>query len=166
MTGARKVLPWLVVTVLVLAGGVFGLRSWVGTEGSDERVAPNTVGQTVTPTPTPTPTPTLRASASPSAEPSPSATPRRTATPRPPQQGPAPRTTRSTAAVVSQIRSSLDAQGRATTVACPASVPAAVGTTFSCTVAYADRPGVVVADASVRITSASGRFTWRSTSRG
>ncbi|MCO7238484.1 hypothetical protein [Aeromicrobium sp. CnD17-E] len=64
-----------------------------------------------------------------------------------------------------QVKASLDAQGRPTVVSCPRSVPAAVGTQFSCAVAYAAQPSVVVADAIVRITSADGTFTWRSVSR-
>ncbi len=34
MGASKKVLAALVLTVLVLAGGVFGLRSWLGTDGT------------------------------------------------------------------------------------------------------------------------------------
>ena len=52
MGASKKVLAALVLTVLVLAGGVFGLRSWLGTDGTEgddqraagERVVPSLVG--------------------------------------------------------------------------------------------------------------------------
>ncbi len=173
MSGARKVLPWLVVAVLVLAGGVFGLRSWVGTEPtSDDAAAPGVVSGSATPTPTPSPS----VSASPSASPTPSrtATPtptptRSTPTPTPTPRrtaAPQPRSTRSTGAVVARIKASLDSKGEPTSIWCPPTVSAAVGTTFTCTVAYASDPATVIADATVRITTADGRFTWLSRSRG
>lgn len=170
MSGARKVLPWLVLTVLVLAGGIFGLRSWVGTDAaSDDSASPGVVSESVAPTPS------ASVSASPTTEPTPSATPsatptRTTAVPRAtsaPRRtaAPPPRTTRTTGAVVARIRSSLDAKGEPTSVWCPPRVSAAVGTTFTCTVAYASAPATVIADATVRITSRQGQFTWRSSSR-
>lgn len=167
MSGARKVLPWLVLTVLVLAGGVFGIRSWVGTEPASEDAASQVVGGSVTPSPSASVSAEPSPSARPSATPTPSrTTPSPTATPTPRRTAaPAPRTTRSTGAVVARITSSLDAKGRPTSVWCPPRVSAAVGTTFTCTVAYAAEPATVIADATVRITSRQGEFSWRSSSR-
>lgn len=170
MSGARKVLPWLVLTVLVLAGGIFGLRSWVGTDAaSDDSASPGVVSESVVPTPS------ASVSASPTTEPTPSATPsatptRTTAVPRTtsaPRRttAAASRTTRTTGAVVARIKASLDAKGQPTSVWCPPRVSAAVGTTFTCTVAYSAAPATVIADAKVRITSREGQFTWRSSSR-
>jgi hypothetical protein len=172
MGAVRAVLPWVVVGVLVVAGGVFGLRSWIGTEpASDDAAAPGVVSGTSTPSPSTPASPTV--TASPSSTPTPSATPtptptRTTATPSPTPRrtaAPEPRSTRSTGAVVARIKSSLDAKGEPTSIWCPPTVPAAVGTTFGCTVAFASDPATVIADATVRITSADGRFTWRSTPR-
>lgn len=161
-----------VLVVLVLAGGVFGVRSWVGTEpaSDDAASAPGTVPTTASPTPSasatpsPTPTPSRTPTPSPSAdEPTPTPTPTR-ATPAPRRTEP-PRTTRSTGAVVAEVKASLDGRGQPTSVWCPPTVSAAVGTAFTCTVAYASDPAVVIADAQVRITTADGDFTWRSVSR-
>ncbi|MCX6408023.1 MAG: hypothetical protein NTV28_13990 [Propionibacteriales bacterium] len=183
MSASKKVLTALVLTVLVLAGGVFGLRSWLGTdttEGGDQRAAGERVMPTrspaaepsvsVSPTHSASPSPSASPSVSPSpkASPTPSAspTPTRSTAPRPARPAPAaPRTVRSTAAVSAQVKAALDARGRPTVVSCPRSVPAAVGTRFSCAVAYAAQPSVVVADALVQITSADGTFSWRSVSR-
>jgi len=172
MSGARKVLPWLVLTVLVLAGGIFGLRSWVGTDAaSDDSASPGVVSESVAPTPSAgasaSPTTESTPSATPSATPTPTRTtavPRTTSAPRRTTAA-APRTTRTTGAVVARIKASLDAKGRPTSVWCPPRVSAAVGTTFTCTVAYAAAPATVIADATVRITSREGQFTWRSSSR-
>lgn len=170
---ARRLLPWVVVGVLVVAGLVFGLRAWVGLEPASDDVAGASptvaarasAGAPATPTPSsaasstsPTPTPT-----------SPTSTPTtgeagRTAPPAP--RTPAATTTRPTGPVVARIRSSLDTQGRPTSIWCPPTVSAAVGTTFRCTVSYASDPSAVVADATVRITSSRGAFTWQSVSRG
>lgn len=171
----KLVLPVGVLAVLLLAGGVFGVRSWLGVDDAvaaggapaSERVVPTrSPAAPVVASPTPTPERTEKPRRKSTPKPSPTPTQASTEPPATPTPTPAARTTRSTAAAASQIKTALDARGKRTLVSCPATVAAAVGTRFSCTVAYASAPSTVVADARVRITSAEGTFTWTSVSRG
>lgn len=162
MTAHRHVVI-AVVAVLAMATAVFALRSWVGLEPAEKSASTSSESSTVA-APEPSASPSAQATPSPTASPSPSATP--PALPPAPQPGQASGPM-STSGVTSAIRSRTQAvAGRSTSVSCPATVPAAKGTRFRCTVAYASRPSVPVADATVRITGPGGRFVWESRSRG
>ncbi|GAA2070104.1 hypothetical protein GCM10009821_03730 [Aeromicrobium halocynthiae] len=71
----------------------------------------------------------------------------------------------SPAGIAGDIQARLDRTGPRTSVSCPQAVSEAVGTSFTCSVAYADRPRVVVADATVNIVGPGLRYVWRSTPR-
>ena len=124
-----------VLGVLVVASLVFGLRSWVGLAPASEVDATDRSGST----PTPTPSPSASAPGKPASEPTTSA-PKPRALPR-----------MSTASAAALVKSRLDRKGRSTSVVCPPSVPAVVGTRFTCAVSFAGSPGRVVADATVTV---------------
>lgn len=146
-----------VVLILVAGAGFLALRSWVGIEaGQDLAGNGSATSRPSMPTPaTPTDAPTP--SATPTPSPSPTSTP--TPAPAPSAQLVSP------AGIAGDIQARLDRTGPPTSVSCPQAVSEAVGTTFTCSVAYADRPQDVVADATVNIVGAGLRYVWRSTPR-
>ncbi len=159
-----KPLSWAIVTLLLVAGGIFALRSWIGLEAgetSSSSANPEaTVTATVEPSPsdsTPTPRDTPEPEPTPDSEPTPEPTPEE---PRPVGPG-----TVSTGAAVASITGRLNAKGPDVSVWCPYRVSAAVGTRFTCAVARADAPSRVIADAYVTVIASYGEFRWRSVPR-
>ncbi|MGJ9412110.1 hypothetical protein ACHAAC_05295 [Aeromicrobium sp. CF4.19] len=148
-----------VVVVLVAAAGVLGLRSWVGIEEGE-----SLTGDDALPALTPTETPSPDATPEPSASPSPSASP----TPTPSESDDESDETAgavSPSGIASDIQSRLNRSGPATSVRCPQAVSPEVGTSFSCSVAFAEAPGQTVADATVDIVGSGLRYVWRSAPR-
>ncbi len=152
-----RVAALAVVLILVAGAGFLALRSWVGIEAGQDLA-----GNDATPE-----SPSVAVPATPSAEPSASATPSATPSPTPSANASAPPAPQlvSPAGIAGDIQARLDRTGPRTSVTCPQAVSEAVGTSFTCSVAYADRPGEVVADASVNIVGPGLRYVWRSTPR-
>lgn len=162
-----------VVAVLLSAGAVFGLRSWVGTdEGDTDLGASPTASATPTddvspteepsvePSRTPTPKPSKSPSASATPTPTPTPTPTKKATPKP-TKAPAP-TTLSTGYIEKVISQRLaTTTGDPVSVGCPGTVSAKVGTSFGCSVRIQSSPAKTTS-ASVVIVSSDGRFKWSS----
>ncbi|KQY59124.1 hypothetical protein ASD11_05880 [Aeromicrobium sp. Root495] len=156
-----------VVAVLLSAGAVFGLRSWVGTEKGDGDLG---TSPTASPSPTdeasaeasapPTSSPTKSAKPTPSKTPTPTPTPTKKPTPEPTKK-PAP-TSLSTSYIEKVISQRLaTTTGEPVSVGCPGSVSAKVGTSFGCSVRIQSSPSKATT-ASVVIVSSDGRFKWSS----
>lgn len=144
-----------VVLILVAGAGFLALRSWVGLEAGQDLAGNDTA----------TSSPSVSVPATPSAEPTPSPTPTSSPTPTPsPTASPSAQLV-SPAGIAADIQARLDRTGPRTSLTCPQAVSEAVGTSFTCSVAYADRPGEVVADASVDIVGPGLRYVWRSNPR-
>ncbi|WP_375003264.1 hypothetical protein [Aeromicrobium sp. CTD01-1L150] len=150
------------VVLFIAAAGVLGLRSWVGIEAGEDLV-----GSTSTSAPSDAQSPDPQE-------------PQETADPTPTSSNtPSPEPTledhhdsdrdgeglASPSGIAADIEARLNQSGPRTSVSCPQAVSTAVGTTFSCSVAYADRPHEAVADAQVNIVGSGLRYVWRSTPR-
>lgn len=160
-----------IVGVLVSAGAVFGLRSWVAPSSDDvdlgrptPTVTPTDVEPTDEPTEEPTATPTKKKpkpSATPSKSATPTPTPTKTKTPKPKPTTVTP-TSLSTGYIESVIGQRLaSTTNKPVSVGCPTTVSAKVGTSFSCAVRIQGSPPQNTS-ASVVIVGKKGEFKWSS----
>lgn len=166
----------VVVVVLVAAAGILGLRSWVGIEAGEDLAsgpsspAPSTSSATAgdededSPTPSPTPSPSASEDGDEDEE-GPNDEERESPRDRSRADSESRAQLTSPSGIASDIKRRLDRSGPATTVSCPQAVSSAVGTSFTCSVAYADAPQRTVADAQVNIVGSGLRYVWRSVPR-
>ncbi len=170
----------VVVVVLVAAAGILGLRSWVGIEEGEDltsgTAAPTTSADADTDDddgaaedpeadPTPTPSPSESSDSDEDADERRDADERADGADRERSRDAGDAELASPSGIAADIQARLDRSGPKTSVTCPQAVPSAVGTSFTCSVAYADSPGRPVADARVNIVGSGLRYVWRSVPR-